>query len=322
MDTLLHNPIADMYGPYFLLFYGFVIAATLIICRQLVQDPTKNQPLPLIPVEPDPYKIAYLRSQETGVAHVVLFNLIQQGYLQVSEKTISQAPNYPDTDRLKPIESQVFHKFSNPATANTALWLATQCVLPFCNMYEEKLQNEQLLYAAKWQQHNLKVGLIGAMIIFSLGAYKLLIALGKGRYNVGFLILMGVCSIIYLLWFVSQQPRLSHLGSKYLQQLQGTFIRLPKVTNNPSVFNNNLLVVALFGVVSLAGTAYDSYYQALFTPIYPQTSSRSSRSSSSSCGSSYNCSSCSSSSCSSSCSSGSSCGSSCGGGCGGCGGGD
>jgi hypothetical protein len=26
MDALLHNPIADMYGPYFLLFYGSAIA--------------------------------------------------------------------------------------------------------------------------------------------------------------------------------------------------------------------------------------------------------------------------------------------------------
>jgi len=308
MDTLLHNFVADMYGPNFLLLYGIVIAATLLLCERLVQDPTKNQPLPLIPAEPDPYKIAYLRSQATGVAHLVLFNLIQQGYLQVSEQTISQAPNHPDTSNLQPVERQVFERFSEPATAKTSLWLVTQCLQSFCNAYQEKLRDEQLLYGAKWQESNIKVGLVGAMLIFGLGSYKLLIALGKGRYNVGFLIIMGVSSIIYLLWYVSQHKFLSHLGKRYLQQLQNTFNQLRET----SIVNNNLLVLALFGVESLAGTAYDTYYKAFFPPIYSTTSSRSSRSSSSSCGSG--------SSCGSSCSSGSSCGSSCGGGCGGCGG--
>ncbi|MCC5634970.1 TIGR04222 domain-containing membrane protein [Nostoc sp. CHAB 5844] len=308
MDALLHNPVADMYGPNFLLLYGTVIVATLLLCERLVQDPTKNQPLPLIPAEPDPYKIAYLRSQATGVAHLVLFNLIQQGYLQVSEQTISQAPNHPDTSNLQPVERQVFERLSEPATAKTSLWLATQCVQSFCKAYQEQLHNEQLLYGAKWQEWNIKVGLVGAMLIFGLGGYKLLIALGKGRYNVGFLIIIGVSSIIYLLWFVSQHKFLSHLGKRYLQQLQTTFAQLRET----SILSNNLLVVALFGVESLAGTTYDSYYKAFFPPAYSRTSSRSNRSSSSSCSSSSGC---------SSCSSGSSCGSSCGGGCGGCGGG-
>jgi uncharacterized protein (TIGR04222 family) len=311
MDTLLHNPVADMYGPYFLLFYGSVITTTLIVCWRLVQDPTKNQPLPLIPSEPNPYEIAYLRSQETGVAHLALFNLTQHGYLQVNKQSISQAPNYPDTSNLEPIERRVFEKFSTPATATASLWLTSQCVQPFCTVYQEQLENQQLLYTTEQQGWNIGVGIIGAIMIFSLGAYKLLIALGKGRYNVGFLIIMGVLSIIYLLWFVSQRhTHLSHLGKRYLQQLQTTFAQLRET----SILNNNLLVVALFGVESLAGTAYDAYYKAFFPPAYSTTSSRSSRSSSSSCSSS-GCSSCSSSSCSSS-----SCGSSCGGGCGGCGG--
>ncbi|MBD2298665.1 TIGR04222 domain-containing membrane protein [Nostoc sp. FACHB-190] len=311
MDTLLHNFVADMYGPNFLLLYGIVIAATLLLCGRLVQDPTKNQPLPLIPAEPDPYKIAYLRSQATGIAHLVLFNLIQQGYLQVSGQTISKTSDHPDISNLQPVERQVFEKISEPATAKTSLWLATECVQPFCIAYQEQLDDEKLLYASKWQIRNVQFGLVGAMLIFSFGCYKLLIALGKGRYNVGFLILMGVLSIIYLLWFVSQpHPPLSHLGNRYLQQLQTTFNQLRET----SIVNNNLLVLALFGVESLAGTAYDAYYKAFLPPAYSTTSSRSSSSSSSSCSSGSGGSSCSSSSCSS----GSSCG---GGGCGGCGGG-
>ena len=203
MDTLLHNPIADMYGPDFLLFYGFVITITVGTCWWLMQDPTKKQPLPLISDELDPYKIAYLRSQETGVAHVALFDLIVQNYLQVSDQSISQAPEHPDTSHLQPLERQVFNKFSDATTAGTSIWLATQSVQPYSNIYQEQLQNEKLFHNPKWHEWNIKVGLIGATIIFSLGGYKLLIALGKGRYNVGFLIAMGVLSIIWLLWMAS-----------------------------------------------------------------------------------------------------------------------
>lgn len=45
MNVLLHNPIADMYGPQFLVFYGIVIAIATLVCLILVQDPTQNAPL-------------------------------------------------------------------------------------------------------------------------------------------------------------------------------------------------------------------------------------------------------------------------------------
>ncbi|MBG1267212.1 TIGR04222 domain-containing membrane protein [Nostoc sp. WHI] len=359
MNALLHNPIADMYGVDFLLFYCSVIGITLVVCWQLIKDPTKNQPLPLIPAEPDPYEIAYLRSQETGIANVVLFDLIVRGYLQVSEQSISQVANHPDVSQLQPIEREVFDRLSSSSTAKTSLSLATKSIQLYCNAYEEKLQNEQLLYAFQWQIRNIIVVLIGAMIIFSLWGYKLLIVLGKGGHEESFLVSISFFYIVFLLGFVSDllqgfvsnRSHLSQRGKVYLQQLQATFSRLQQKVKNeiPSVFDYNL-VVALFGVEALAGTSYNSYYKAFFPPTFSRTASRGSRSSgsssssssdsgsscssslcssssesSSSCSSSSSDSSCSSSSCSSSSDSGSSCSSSscssssCGGG--GCGGG-
>ncbi|MEH2160389.1 MAG: TIGR04222 domain-containing membrane protein [Nostoc sp.] len=356
MNALLHNPIADMYGVDFLLFYCSVIGITLVVCWQLIKDPTKNQPLPLIPAKPDPYEIAYLRSQETGIANVALFDLIVRGYLQVNQQSISQVANHPDVSQLQPIEREVFDRLSSSSRAKTSLSLATESIQLYCNAYKEKLQNEQLLYAFQWQIKNIIVVLIGAMIIFSLWGYKLLIALGKGGHE-NFLITISVLSIIFLRGFVSDllqgffsnRSHLSQRGKVYLQQLKATFSRLQQKVENeiPSVFDYNL-VVALFGVEALAGTSYDSYYKAFFPPTFSRTASRGSRSSGSSCSSSSDSgsscsisssdsscsssssssssdsgSSCSSSSCSSSSDSGSSCSSSscssssCGGGCGG-----
>jgi hypothetical protein len=57
MSWLMHNPIADMYGPTFLFFYACVIAATLITSWWKIRaaDPTADlTPLPLR-ANPDPY---------------------------------------------------------------------------------------------------------------------------------------------------------------------------------------------------------------------------------------------------------------------------
>ncbi|WP_237994967.1 TIGR04222 domain-containing membrane protein [Nostoc sp. UHCC 0870] len=321
MDLLLHNPIADMYGPQFLLFYGCVIAITLFVCWLLIQDPTKNQPLRLIPTAPDPYEIAYLRFQKAGVANVALFNLLVQGYLKISRKSITHAPNHPDISQLQPIEQQVFQKFAVPTAAITSLRSASESVESYCHIYEQQLHNEKLLYPGDWQSWQawqMKVGLMGAMIISSLGGYKLIIALAKGRYNVGFLIIMAVVSIIWLFGQVNRRSRISYRGYKYLQQLEEAFAPLKSKSKNFGVVCSPLeynLLIALFGMNALDGTTYYSYYQAFFPPMTSSTTktTRTTSSSNSSSGSSCSSSSCSSSSCSSS-----SCGG--GGGCGGCGG--
>jgi uncharacterized protein (TIGR04222 family) len=318
MDALIHNPIADMYGPDFLLLYSSVIILIMIVCGWLVQDPTKKQSLPLIPSEPNPYEIAYLRSGTSEVVKVAILNLIQRHYLQIAEKLIIHTTNPQHSSELQPIEHQVLSSFSSTPSIKSIASIA-QKVQPYCNIYEDQLHNEQLLYDQKWQAANIKVGLIAATIIFILGGYKLLIALAKGRHNVGFLIIMAVLSIIFILWFVSRRSRLSFRGQAYLQQLQQTFAESKtKVKFSiPSAFDYNL-VVALFGVEALAGTFYDSYYKIFFPVISYRTSSRQSRSDGSSCSGSSGC-----GGGGSSCSSGSSCGGgSCGGGgCGGCGGG-
>lgn len=311
MDALLHNPIADMYGPDFLLLYGSVIILITIVCGWFVQDPTKNQSLPLIPSQPDPYEIAYLRSGALEVVKVAILNLIQRDYLQVSEQLIIRTAN-DNLSELQPIELAVLASFSSTSGTQSVESIAEK-VQPYCKIYEEKLDNEQLLYAQQWQAANIQVGLIAATIILSLGAYKLFIALGKGRHNVGFLTMMAVLSIMFIIWFASRRSRLSIRGEAYLKQLQQTFAESKtKVKYSlPSAFDYNL-VVALFGVEALAGSTYDSYYKIFFPTRFSSTSNRQSN---------PNGSSCSSSSCGTSCSSGSSCGSSCGGGCGGCGGG-
>jgi len=50
----------------------------------------------------------------------------------------------------------------------------------------------------KIERAALQIKLTGACVIVGLGGYKLLIALAKGRYNVGFLILMCIVALCVL----------------------------------------------------------------------------------------------------------------------------
>jgi uncharacterized protein (TIGR04222 family) len=330
MDWLLHNFIADMYGPQFLVFYGGIIVVTLAACWWSInrRDPSSSLPPLQVPVEPDPYEIAYLRGGENEVMGSAIFNLIQRGYLQVGSqhvkdeprkfwqeaklsKPIEHAPDHPDPRHLSALGRSIFEWFATPRTAQEIFQseLAAK-IQTHCAAYKQRLEHERLLMPSEWKKTTESITIFCALIIVGLGAYKLIIALEKGRYNVGFLIMMGVVAMVILLRIVGKPLHLSSRGKAYLERLQKAFEKLKtqssKVTD--AADQSLLLLVGLFGVGALAGTAYDSYQR-----IFHQETTRGY----SSAWGSSSCSSCSSSG-------GSSCGScgggSCGGGCGGCGG--
>jgi hypothetical protein len=151
------------------------------------------------------------------------------------------------------------------------------------------------------------------MVILGFGSFKFIAAIAHGRFNVIFLIIMAFVGIA-ILGLNSKLPRLSQRGRDYLEALQIAFARLKntssitkpeeRLLSSPTFAGVDpmLLMVGVFGVSALSGTAYD-YFPHTF-----QRGAQENSWSSSSCGSA--------SSCGSSCSSGG-CG---GGGCGGCGG--
>ena len=56
MDGLFHNPVAEMYGPTFLMVYGAVIAVTLILCYYAARRGTSAESgPPEVPMHPDQY---------------------------------------------------------------------------------------------------------------------------------------------------------------------------------------------------------------------------------------------------------------------------
>lgn len=305
--NILHNPVAEMYGPDFLLLYSVVIATTLGVCWLMVSvaDVTKSLPLPLIPTNPNPYEIAYLQGEEGRVTKLVVFNLIQSGFLQINKLNIERSLNYPNIEQLSPLEQDVFAWFTEPRIPAQISWYLPRELQQHCQVYKQILHDRQLLYVLDWRSAAQQASLIGSAFILCLGGYKFLAAVINGHHNVAFLIIMTMFAIVMLRVICYSPPRLSYLGQKYLQQLHEVFEQLQQKAKNgihPSLTEYDLLV-ALFGVNSLVGTPYDSYSQMFINSGLPWSYTSSS-----------------SGGCGGGCSSGSSCGGGCGGGCGGCGG--
>ncbi|AFY44145.1 TIGR04222 domain-containing membrane protein [Nostoc sp. PCC 7107] len=271
----LNNPIANMYGPHFLVFYAGIITVTLLASYyNLKFDATAQLPLPSIPSNPDPYKIAYLRGGESEVIRLVIFNLLQDGYLQINKDTIEQSTTYSYADNLSIIERHVFDYFVFPKLANQTLsdTISNTIIHKFwCETYEESLLNEQLLLPKTARDLAKTISTLGSCIILGLGSYKLSIALLKGYNNVLFLIIIGlVYWIIFIL--LSYPSRRTQLGERYIKQLQQSFIQLKnRIIRTISDDRNDtdlnmLLPVAIFGVEILHGTSYTDFAN-IFAPL-------------------------------------------------------
>jgi uncharacterized protein (TIGR04222 family) len=326
MDFLFDNPLANLYGPYFLIFYICFIVCTIIGYRVLREriDKTAHYAIPPIPVNPDPFEIAYLRGGANELARAAVFSLNQKSLLRFAnnEKTSHIYPTGFQFDKrdLKPIERTTLEWFS--ATRETKELFSQKdglavALKPYCDTFQSRLKMQNFFPDAEMTRRNNRLALKAFLIFGGLGAYKIVAALYNGYWNVFGIVFITVIGL-FVLGIAAKKSRLTKLGKMYLERLQLAFERIKPSNHNllsvtetvPSAtfaaVDPFLLSVGVFGGAALAGTIYSDYNRA-FERAHSQSAA-----SSGGCGSS-----CGSSSCSSGGGDG---GGGCGGGCGGCGG--
>ena len=335
MNSFLHNPIADLYGPYFLILYGLFVAVILVGVRYWIASHDSTDELAPCPIPPDPnpHEIAYLRGGVHELIRVVVFDLLQRRFLKrrderslfglTTTKKIAQAEPQPSGSPLTAMEQKIANRFAVPRAAGELFDSTfTTSVEYDCGDYRKRLESAQLLAGPERKAAALSGGLAGVVLIVGLGTYKFCVALANGHKNVIFLAILGIASVA-LLAFICRDRRLSLRGRRYLDDLRRAYARyktqasiepIPSSEPNPDL----CLACAVFGVVALASTPY-SYYGDML---------KQSRSSSAGCGSScFSVGGCGSSGGGGGCGGGGGggCGGGggggCGGGCGGCGGG-
>ena len=334
MEILIDNPLATMYGPYFLIFFGFIIFFAVVILGLVKSqfDRTDRIAVPSIPPNLDPYEIAYLRGGINEVVRSVIFSLTQKGFLEIdntaAQHVVRKTQNSPNPSNLLPIEQFSLSWIGTsrePSEMFSSYGLGVM-LEQYEKAFRARLEQQQMLTGEQDRAILKPVKWSVYILILSLGGYKLLASIAHGYYNIIFLIIFIVAGLL-IARAVARLPRLTKLGKAYLERLQTAFDNL-KYTSQAAYIPSNepriapqtsfagvdplLLSVGVFGSGILVGTVFDSYNQAF------QRAQNNQAVSGSSCGAGCG------SSCSSSSGSGSSCssGSSCGGGCGGCGGGD
>ena len=121
---------------------------------------------------------------------------------------------------------------------------------------EEPLKDDLLFMPEECGREASGVGWAAAACLLVLAGYKILVALAKGRQNVGFLVALGIAGMIAVL-IAARLPRLSRQGKAYLDRLGLAFEDWPaRIVGSPDAVAEPaaVMAIALLGLPALAGT--------------------------------------------------------------------
>ena len=266
MNSLLHNPLSELTLPYFLVLYvgcGVVglLAGTVLIW---LCDGTRDDDLTShSPQTPDPYEVAFLAGGDRNVTRLVVFDLIEKGYLELSgtrrrfaffapAKMLRRSTTAPDLSGLTTVQraawdwvrtarlpSQILHRH---------IGLVNQ-IRPLCQVYVRPLESRRFLETTSHRVACTLVAWAMSFGIVSLGLYKLVASVIAGEGESATLILLMVVGLVCTA-INCRRVRLSDLGHRYVESLQMEFGDHDRASSlGTDVQIERLVQTALFGTV-------------------------------------------------------------------------
>jgi len=217
-------------------------------------------------------------------------------------RVLPPAPEQPD---LQPLEAEALAALYDGSPITVAMSALTRTIRPRFEALELELRRQGVLTSPE-QKRPFRLLFFAALVaVPGLGLLKFLVALSRGKSNVGFLVLLGI--VFTLACLPLRAPWRTAAGDRYLAWLRQSYQGLRGRDQGSAHPGELALAAGIFGIAALP------VFLDLKRAFHPRP--QSGRVSGSSCSSGSDSSG--SDSGGSSCSSGSSCG---GGGCGGCGG--
>ncbi len=274
MPWMLHNPVADIPGPQFLVFFWAVAAAVIATVSLGVRrlDPSRGlEPLPL-GFKLDPREIACLRGGGRTLLQTMLFDLWRRGFLQIVEskehtQQMVRAEDGPDTSALDEFEWEILAEFETPRRLtglHDEAKLAALAGRHACGL-ESSLRDELLIMPGEARSLARSVAWLAATFLLLLSGYKVGMAVAKGHQNVVFLIVSTVVAVSGVAE-VATLPRQTWRGSDYLDRLRLAFGGWPeRLRDEPEAFAspNAVLAVALLGYSALDGTPHGATWMSM-----------------------------------------------------------
>ncbi|MBK5144086.1 TIGR04222 domain-containing membrane protein [Budviciaceae bacterium BWR-B9] len=255
--TVMSNPIVDMYGPWFLLFYLIyciaIMIATGMISLRCYPDTSRVDKKPgLLPSHIDPYFLAWLQSGREKVLQLAMMRLSYSGLLVPGSKSTTYMLRpvtnpesiQPKMQELNRLETLVFSCFEQQHEQSKE-W-AFNALAPTGRNFRAKAQKEGLVYSAISESLSAMVAWIGFILLTGMGAYKLIIAWGNGYHNVIFLSLMmlffGWIHYRIFLRHRADRVHLTNKGKIFLERLSAS---LPRDKKSLKKLDIAMAVVAL-----------------------------------------------------------------------------
>jgi uncharacterized protein (TIGR04222 family) len=286
--------IFDLRGPEFLVVYVMLmgVAAGMLYVSRLLFENSNSPERPVT----DPYSIAYLRGGSAEAIKVACAALLERDVLEADTTgrlTVKEGALRP----RHPLEQMIVRLCAGGTSGSALPW--SPSAQEEAEKLRPELERQGLVPGSSDMTLRVLTRFCIADVLGLVALTKIFIALQRGKTNIGFLVLLGIASVIAPFLY---RPRTTPAGAVMLCDLKVLFARLKHKVSRSEPFsgaNDFAFLIAVFGISAAPLSLFPSLRVLLPPP--------SSRSSGNSCGSS--------------CSSSSSCGSSCGGGggCGGCG---
>lgn len=270
--TWLDNPIANLYGPYFLALYAAVAVAGIVVARWLTRDrdPTASLDPEPVPAEPDHYEIAYLRGGAAEVCRLAVAELLQRGYVELDGGIIMRAPDAPDDAHLPPPARTVLDWFQDETPCSFKdLFTAggpQDRLQSYCSEVRARLEGRQLLAGPAIRSYRNRVVGLAGLLLLAFGGYKLTVALTKGFTNVGFLVMMMIAAVVVLGFQFRGLGSLTSRGRTYLERLRLAFDSFRERVSWDTTAGSDprtLLTVGIFGAAALTGPLFLDFGTAL-----------------------------------------------------------
>lgn len=290
------NPF-DWRGPEFLLFYIVLAIAVMVVVRMLrnrresAESGYRGTPIH------DPYAIAFLRGGKHELVRVAIVSMVDRGLLWVRDEQVVTTDVGRSTSVRRRIEKELLDFCAAPSEAKELFAPGTFEVA--AGEIEHELEQMGLMPDEETKAARQKLFLAAAALLFFVSVLKIVVALARGRTNIGILIVFTLVAIglTYRTAMVGRTAR----GAAFLKELENLFrsLKLRAKELRPGGATSEVaMLAAVWGVPALPAETF-----GWSDKLFPKATAGGGGSS-----------------CGSSCGSG--CGGGCGGGgCGGCGGG-
>src|SRR5260370_39557672 len=206
------NPF-DLSGPSFLVFYICVSLIVIIALKLAIDEAERGAPraLPLS----DPYQIAWLRGGTPEAAPIAVLSLIDRGLLAVTGDNLVNLSTAQPVARER-IERAILAGCAQSGAPATVI-LGEPAVERACASYRARLERLQLMPDGAMRAQRYRRFAIAAAILLGVALGKIVIAFGRGRYNVEFLVILTAIAL-GVVWVLVRRPR-THPANMMLTNL-------------------------------------------------------------------------------------------------------